>query len=54
MVYDDRGRLLFSKNRGNGREDGLIGFSGTAVSMRYSSIIYTYDEDGMTIYSKAA
>ena len=36
------------------REDGLLGFTSSTVTVRFGSIIYTYDESGMTIYSKAA
>jgi hypothetical protein len=53
-VYDEHGSTLFSKARGNGPDDGLIGFTGSAVTMRYGSIIYTYDEHGQTIFAKAA
>ena len=53
-VYDEHGRTLFSKSRGNGPDDGLLGFTGSTVTMRYGSIVYTYDENGMTIYAKAA
>ncbi|MGA8193830.1 MAG: hypothetical protein WB902_10710 [Acetobacteraceae bacterium] len=54
LVFDQRGTTLFSKARGNGPNDGLIGFTGSAVTARYGSIIYTYDEKGMTLYAKAA
>jgi hypothetical protein len=54
QVFDERGRTLFSKARGSGPKDGLLGFTGSTVTARYGSIIYTYDERGMTIYSKAA
>jgi hypothetical protein len=52
--YDEQGRTPFSKARGSGPNDGLLGFAGSTVSARYGSVIYTYDEHGMTIYSKAA
>jgi hypothetical protein len=53
-VYDERGMTLFSKTRGSGPNDGLMGFTGSTVTARYGSIVYTYDERGMTLYSKAA
>jgi hypothetical protein len=53
-VYDQHGITLFSKARGSGAKDGLLGFTSSTVTARYGSIIYTYDEKGMTIYSKAA
>ncbi len=54
VAYDEHGRTLFSKARGNGPSDGLIGFTGSTVTARYGSIVYTYDEHGMTLYAKAA
>lgn len=53
-VFDEHGMTLFSKARGSGPNDGLLGFSGSTVTARYGSVIYTYDEHGMTIYAKAA
>jgi hypothetical protein len=32
----------------------LLGFTGSTFTARYGSIIYTYEENGMTLYSKAA
>ena len=55
QVFNEHGRTLFSKARGSGAKDGLLGFTGSStVTVRFGSIIYTYDEHGMTIYSKAA
>jgi hypothetical protein len=54
VVFDLTGRTLFAKARGSGPKDGLLGFTGSTVTARYGSIIYTYDERGMTIYAKAA
>ena len=53
-AYDERGTTLFAKNKGNGPNDGLIGFTGSTMTARYGSVITTFDEHGMTIYSKAA
>ena len=53
FVYDDDGHLLFSKARGSAPTDGLIGFTGSTVTVRYGSIISTYGDDGMTLYAKA-
>ena len=53
-VYDEHGITLFSKAKGSGPKDGLLGFTGSTVTARYGSVIHTYDERGMTIYSKAA
>ena len=54
QVFDEHGHTLFSKARGNGRNDGLIGFTSSTVTARYGSTIFTYDEAGITIYAKAA
>ena len=53
-VFDEHGRTLFSKARGNGPDDGLLGFTGSTVTVRFGSTIYVYGEDGMTVYAKAA
>jgi hypothetical protein len=53
-VYDEHGRTLFQKARGSGPKDGLLGFTGSTVTVRFGSIIYTYDERGMTICFTAA
>jgi hypothetical protein len=53
-VYDEHGRTLFSKAKGSGPDDGLLGFTGSTVTARFGSIIYTYGEDGQTLYAKAA
>jgi hypothetical protein len=54
VVFDEHGMSLFSKAKGSGPNDGLLGFSGSTVTARFGSIIYTYDEKGMTLYAKAA
>ena len=53
-VYDEHGHTLFSKAKGTGAKDGLLGFTGSTVTARYGSTIFTYNEKGMTIYAKAA
>ena len=52
-MYDERGTTLFQKAKGSGPKDGLLGFTGSTVSVRFGSIIYTYGERGETIYAKA-
>ena len=52
-MFDEHGHTLFSKAR-EWRKDGLLGFTGSTVTARYGSTIFTYDEHGMTIYAKAA
>ena len=41
FAYDEHGRTLFSKARGSGPKDGLLGFTGSTVTVRFGSIIYT-------------
>jgi hypothetical protein len=53
-AYDEDGRTLFAKNKGSGPNDGLLGFTNSAVTVRFGSVIYTYDEHGTTVYAKAA
>ena len=54
IVVFDETETLFSKARGSGPKDGLLRFSGSTVTARFGSNIYTYDEKGMTLYAKAA
>ena len=53
-VYDEHGHTLFSKARGSGPKDGLLGFTSSTVTVRFGSIIYTYGERGETLFAKAA
>ena len=55
MSYDQHGITLFSKARGSGAKDGLLGFTSSTVTARFGSTIYTSQTStGMTIYAKAA
>ena len=54
VVYDEKGMSLFSKAKGSGPHDGLLGFTGSTVTVRFGSVIYTYGERGQTVYAKAA
>jgi hypothetical protein len=53
FVFDENGRTLYSKARGNGPHDGLLGFTGSTVTVRFGSVVYTYDQRGTTIYANA-
>ena len=53
-VYDQHGHTLFSKARGSGPKDGLLGFTGSTVTVRFGSITYTYGQRGETVFAKAA
>ena len=54
QVFDEHGTTLFSKARGNGPNDGLIGFTGSTVTARYGSVTGAFCPEGQTIYAKAA
>jgi hypothetical protein len=53
-VYDERGQMLFTKANGSGPHDGLLGFTGSTVTVRSGSVIITYGENGQIIYTKGA
>jgi len=54
VVYDEKGRTLFTKPAGARSGDGLKGYTATTVSIRSRSSIHTYDNRGRTIFSKPA
>ena len=54
VVYDEKGMSLFSKSKGSGPQDGLLGFTGSTVTVRFGSVIYTYGAHGQTVYAKTA
>ncbi len=54
LVYDQRGQMLFTKPKGSGPNDGLLGFTGSTVTVRSGSTTFTYGEYGQLIYTKAA
>ena len=53
-MFDEHGRTLFSKARGSGPRDGLLGFTGSTVTVRFGPVVTTFDQHGMTLYAKAA
>jgi hypothetical protein len=53
VVYDEKGMSLFSKAKGSGPHDGLLGFTGSTVTVRFGSVIYTYGEHGQTVCQAA-
>jgi hypothetical protein len=54
FVFDEDGRTLFSKAKGSGPDDGLLGFSSSSITVRFGPVIYTYDEDGYTLNAESA
>ncbi|MCJ9691381.1 hypothetical protein MOV76_07005 [Rhizobium sp. PRIMUS64] len=53
-VYDERGRNVCQIPAGTGPKDGLVGFTGSTVSIRRGNNIYTYDENGRNLFEKHA
>lgn len=45
-VYDERNRQISTISAGNGKDDGLKGYTGSNVNVRRGAFIYTYDEKG--------
>lgn len=53
-VYDERGRLLYTRPAGTNREDGLQGFTSSTVTIRRGRSIYVYDDRGRLVYVRPA
>lgn len=53
-VYDERGRLLYTRAAGTGSGDGLQGFTSSTVTIRRGGSIYVYDERGRLLYTRSA
>ena len=54
FVYDERGLMLYSKPKGSGPTDGLLGFTSSSVTVRSGSTVFTYGPTGQIIYTKPA
>jgi hypothetical protein len=54
VIYDEKGRTLFTKPVGTRPGDGLKGYTATTVSIRSGASIHTYDDRGRTLFSKPA
>ena len=52
LVFDQGGQMLFSKANGSGPHDGLLGFTGSTVTIRTGLSITTYGEYGQILYTK--
>ncbi len=53
-VYDERGRLLYTRPTGSGPKDGLQGFTSTTVTIRRGGSVYVFDERGRLMYTRSA
>ena len=54
FVYNETGQMLYSKPKGSGPEDGLLGFTGSTVTVRAGSVVFIYGLHGEIVYSKPA
>jgi len=45
-VYDPKGRQLCVIQGGSKPKDGIIGYTGSTVSIRRGDLVHTYDEKG--------
>lgn len=49
IVYDEKGRQLFTLSAGLESKNGLVGYTSGNVSIRRGSVIYTYNERGQQV-----
>jgi hypothetical protein len=54
FVYNEAGQMLYSKPKGSGPTDGLLGFTGSTVTVRSGSVVFIYGLHGEIVYSKPA
>jgi hypothetical protein len=53
-LFDEHGGPLAVIPSGEGPDDGLIGFTGSTVSIRRGSFAYTYNERGNPMFVTSA
>ena len=53
-VRDERGRDLYQIPAGNGPKDGLVGYTGSTVSIRRGNSVFTFDERGRNLFQRQA
>ena len=53
-VYDEKGRVLFTRPIGSGAHDGLKGYAADSISIRQGGMVATYDATGRQVRSVAA
>lgn len=51
-VYDERGHNTCQIQAGSGPPDGLVGYTGSTVSVRRGNNVYTYDGNGRNLFEK--
>lgn len=53
-VYDERGRVLFTRDAGGGPDDGLQGYTSETVTIRKNRTLYVLDPRGRILYTRGA
>lgn len=48
-VYNDKGTIIATLNKGSGPKDGLQGYTEKTISVRRGSAIYVYNPNGTII-----
>lgn len=48
-VYNEKGTIIATLNGGSGPKDGLVGYTGSTVSVRRGSTIFVYNANGRII-----
>jgi hypothetical protein len=48
-VYNDKGTIIATLNRGSGPKDGLQGYTEKTVSVRRGDVVYVYNPNGTII-----
>src|ERR1700730_11007796 len=49
FVYDESGQVIFTVPLGNDPENGLVGCTGSGVSVRRGGVVTTYNERGQAV-----
>ncbi|WP_083819178.1 hypothetical protein [Komagataeibacter oboediens] len=53
-IYNERGHQTATVGAGNGKGDGLTGYTSSTVNVKKGSWIHTYDEKGRQIGTTSA
>jgi hypothetical protein len=53
IAYDEQNRQIFIKMKGQKPDDGVQGYTGSTVSIRYGSQLLTYNEKGRQISARS-
>jgi hypothetical protein len=53
-IFDEKGREICAIPSGQGRDDGLVGYTSSTVNIRRGAYIFSFDERGRQIRSMPA